>query len=102
MSKVTISLRIDEELHDLLKASSKKWERSVSETVRLACMAVLKPSEQTAGDTHRVRMSEDPETLSARQQAARKIIDDAYDQQQDMALAIEAQIAKAITTEEKK
>ncbi len=93
MSKVTISLRIDTELYDLLKASSKKWERSVSETVRLACMAVLKPSEQTAADTHRVRMSDDPEMLAVRQRAAREIIDEAYARQGTG--DIEAQIAEA-------
>ncbi len=41
MSKVTISLRIDEKLHDLLKASSKKFERSISATVRLALKVAM-------------------------------------------------------------
>ena len=80
MSKVTISLRIDEELHDLLKASSKKFGKSVSEIVRQACIFSMMPPEYQ-DPSEATPPSED---LMRRQEAARASIDEAYALQKSM------------------
>ncbi len=96
MPNITISLRIDEKLHDLLKASSKKCGRSVSETVRMACMAVLAPSEVLSEDQASLRDQPHPEDLLRRQAAARALIDEAYDRQGERGTGdVAVQIAEA-------
>ncbi len=83
MSKVTISLRIDEKLHDLLKAASEKCGKSVSEIVRQACIFSLMPPE--VPPEHQDPSEDIPsEDLKRRQAAARWLIDEAYAHQEKM------------------
>ena len=84
MSKVTISLRIDEKLHDLLKAASEKCGKSVSEIVRQACIFSLMPPEVPPEHQDPSDATPPSEDLLRRQDVARWLIDEAYAHQEKM------------------